>query len=303
MQKAYRHKIYFIGIHALLFIFLFLTLYAYFPWIRVKVKEIIEPADKVYTIAHRGASGYAPENTMPAFELAIEMKADYIELDVHLTKDQVPVVIHDETVNRTTNGKGYVKNMTLEQIERLDAGTWFNTAYPMFARDKYAGVSIPTLEQVFDTFGKSISYIIEIKESNSTGNIETLINEFIAKYDLEHEVAIHSFSAASLRKFHQINPDIPLYQLVWNNYAASRVSESYLADVKSYAVGISPNFQGISAAYVAQVKNSGLKVMPYTVNYQLNMDKAYLWGVDGVYTNYPDRFLEVIKTNRDNAQW
>ncbi|MBW4080611.1 glycerophosphodiester phosphodiesterase family protein [Paenibacillus sp. S150] len=303
MMKIYRHKAYFTGVHVLLFIFLSATLYAYSPWIRVKVKELIDPAGNVYTIAHRGASGYAPENTLPAFELAIGMKADFIELDIHLTMDHIPVVIHDESVNRTTNGKGYVKNMTLEQITRLDAGSWFNKAYPMFARESYAGITIPTLEQVFDTFGKNIKYILEIKDSTPNNNIESLINEYITKYDLEKEVAIHSFSAASLRKFHQINPAIPLYQLVWNNYAASRVSESYLADVKSYAAGISPNFQGITSAYVAQVKNSGLKVMPYTVNYQVNMDKAYLWGVDGVYTNFPDRFLEVINTNRDNAQW
>lgn len=303
MVKIFRHKAYFIGIHVLVFIFLFTTLYAYFPWIRVKVKEIIDPADKVYTIAHRGASGYAPENTLPAFELAMEMNTDAIELDIHLTKDQIPVVIHDETVNRTTDGKGYVKNMTLEQIKQLDAGSWFNTMYPMFARDSYGGTKVPTLDEVFETLGKDTNYIVEIKEPTPNSNIEALLNEAIIKYDLEHEVAVHSFSAASLRKLHRINPEIQLYQLIWNDYAATRVSETYLKTVKSYAVGISPNFQGISRAYVAQVKNFGLKVMPYTVNYQVNMDKAYLWGVDGVYTNFPDRFREVIETNRRNAQW
>lgn len=303
MVKVYRHKAYFIGIHVLLFIFLFSTLYAYFPSIRVKVKEIIDPPDKVYTIAHRGASGYAPENTIPAFELAIAMNADYIEIDIQLTKDRIPVVIHDVTVNRTTNGKGYVKNMTLEQMKGLDAGSWFNEAYPMFARDKYAGTSIPTLDEVFETFGANINYILEIKDSTPNMNIESLLNEYITGYDLEKVVAIHSFSRASLRKFHEINPEIPLFQLVWNDYTQVRVSEIYLEDLKSYAVGISPNFQGISSAYVRQVKKSGLKVMPYTVNYQVNMDKAYLWGVDGVYTNFPDRFLEVIETNRENAQW
>lgn len=303
MVKIYRHKAYFIGIHVLLFIFLFSTLYAYFPSIRVKVKEIIDPPDKVYTIAHRGASGYAPENTIPAFELAIAMNADYIEIDIQLTKDRIPVVIHDVTVNRTTNGKGYVKNMTLEQMKGLDAGSWFNEAYPMFARDKYAGTSIPTLDEVFETFGANINYILEIKDSTPNMNIESLLNEYITGYDLEKVVAIHSFSRASLRKFHEINPEIPLFQLVWNDYTEVRVSEIYLEDLKSYAVGISPNFQGISSAYVRQVKKSGLKVMPYTVNYQVNMDKAYLWGVDGVYTNFPDRFLEVIETNRENAQW
>ncbi|AIQ29956.1 hypothetical protein P40081_18645 [Paenibacillus sp. FSL P4-0081] len=289
--------------HVLIFILLFTTLYASFPAIRVKVKEIIDPAEKVYTIAHRGASGYAPENTMPAFELAREMDSDSIELDIHLTKDQIPVVIHDDTVNRTTNSKGYVRNMTLEQIKQLDAGSWFNKAYPMFAREIYAGTTIPTLDEVFETFGKEISYVLEIKESTPKINIEVLLNEYIKKYDLEKVVAIHSFSAASLRKFHSINPDIPLYQLVWNDYTSVRLTEAYLADVKSYAVGISPNFQGTSASYVAQIKRAGLKVMPYTINYQLNMDKAYSWGVDGVYTNFPDRFHEVIETNRKNANW
>ncbi|OKP65918.1 hypothetical protein A3842_30050 [Paenibacillus sp. P3E] len=303
MMKIFRHKAYFIGIHVLLFISLFVALYACSPSIRVKVKGIMDPPDKVSIIAHRGASGYAPENTMPSFELALEMQSDYIELDIHLTKDHIPVVIHDETVNRTTNGKGYVRNMTLAQIRRLDAGSWFNEAYPMFAREKYAATPIPTLDEVFDTFGKNISYILEIKDSTNETNIESLLNEYIMKYDLKNVVSIHSFSRASLRKFHTINPEIPLYQLVWNDYSQVRVSAAFLKDVKSYAVGISPNFQGITSAYVAQLKRAGLKVMPYTVNYQLNMNKAYLWGVDGVYTNFPDRFLEVIETNRKNAQW
>ncbi|MEK3793585.1 glycerophosphodiester phosphodiesterase [Paenibacillus sp. FSL R7-0204] len=303
MTKIFRHKGYFIGVHIVLCISLFSTLYAYSPVIRVKVKEIIEPADKVYTIAHRGASGYAPENTIPAFELAREMGADSIELDIHLTKDLIPVVIHDETVNRTTSGKGFVKNMSLEQIRQLDAGSWFNQDYPMFARDLYTGLTVPTLEEVFETFGKDINYMIEIKEPASELGIEAILNETILKYDLAKRVSVHSFSAASLRKLHAINPDIPLYQLVWNDYAATRVTQSYLDTVKTYAVGISPNFQGISAAYVAQVKRAGLKIIPYTVNYQLNMDKAYSWGVDGVHTNYPDRFLEVIAANRANAKW
>ncbi|WP_415841216.1 glycerophosphodiester phosphodiesterase [Paenibacillus typhae] len=269
----------------------------------MKVKEIIDPADKVLTIAHRGASGYAPENTIPAIELAIEMQADYIELDIHLTKDKIPVVIHDETVNRTTGSRGYVRNLTLEQIKQLDAGSWFNEAYPMFAREQYAGITIPTLDEVFETFGDKTRYMIEIKEPGSNSQIEALLNEAIEKYKLEDVVSVHSFSSASLRKLHAINPEIPLYQLVWNDYTTARVPASYLENVKTYAVGISPNFQGIGAAFVAQVKNAGLKVMPYTVNYQVNMDKAYLWGVDGVYTNYPDRFQEVIDTNRENGQW
>lgn len=299
MQKIRHSRIYFILLHVLLLIFLFTTMYAYFPWIRIKVKEIITPADKIYTIAHRGASGYAPENTIPAFEQALDMKSDYIELDIQLTKDLVPVVIHDGTVNRTTNGKGYVKDYTLEQLMTLDAGSWFNEKYPMFAREIYAGLRIPTLDQVFERFGKEVAYMIEIKDPNLNSNIESVLNEHILKYDLTDYVSIHSFSEASLRRFHAINASIPLYQIVWYDFSVYKISESYINRLKTYAVGISPNFQKINAGYVAQVKNSGLKVFPYTVNYQVNMDKAVLWGVDGVHTNFPDRFSEVIKNNKD----
>lgn len=299
MQKIRHSRIYFIILHVLLFIFVLTTMYAYFPWIRIKVKEIITPADKIYTIAHRGASGYAPENTIPAFEQALDMKSDYIELDIQLTKDLVPVVIHDGTVNRTTNGKGYVKDYTLEQLMTLDAGSWFNEKYPMFARDIYAGLRIPTLDQVFERFGKEVAYMIEIKDPNLNSNIESVLNEYILKYDLADYVSIHSFSEASLRRFHAINASIPLYQIVWYDFSVYKISESYINRLKTYVVGISPNFQKINKAYVAQVKNAGLKVFPYTVNYQVNMDKAVLWGVDGVHTNFPDRLSEVIKNNKD----
>ncbi|WP_449603375.1 glycerophosphodiester phosphodiesterase [Paenibacillus sp. Marseille-Q9583] len=298
MQRIQNSKMYFIFIHIFLLILLCTSMYAYSPWIRTKVKEILEPADKVYTIAHRGASGYAPENTIPAFELAIDMETDYIELDIQLTKDRVPVVIHDETINRTTNGTGYVKNYTLEQLSKLDAGSWFNEQYPMFARDQYAGLRIPPLEEVFERFGKEVDYMIEIKDPALNPNIETILNEQIEKYNLSDHVSVHSFSKASLRKLHSINPEIPLYQIVWYNIPVYKVPESFINRVKTYAVGISPNFQRINSSYVAQVKNSGLKVFPYTVNYQVNMDNAVVWGVDGVHTNFPDRFNEVIKNNK-----
>ena len=298
MQRIQNSKMYFIFIHIFLLILLCTSMYAYSPWIRTKVKGILEPADKVYTIAHRGASGYAPENTIPAFKLAIDMETDYIELDIQLTKDRVPVVIHDETLNRTTNGTGYVKNFTLEQLSKLDAGSWFNEQYPMFARDQYTGLRIPTLEEVFERFGKEVDYMIEIKDPALNPNIETILNEQIEKYNLSDHISIHSFSESSLRRLHSINPEIPLYQIVWYNIPVYKVPESFINRVKTYAVGISPNFQRINSSYVAQVKNSGLKVFPYTVNYQVNMDKAVVWGVDGVHTNFPDRFNEVIKNNK-----
>lgn len=97
-------------------------------------------------IAHRGASGYAPEHTMEAYKLAVEMGADYIEIDLRMTSDGILVVMHDESVNRTTNGKGLVSSQSIKNLKELDAGTWFNEAFPDKAKNYYVGLKIPTLE-------------------------------------------------------------------------------------------------------------------------------------------------------------
>ncbi|WP_191089569.1 glycerophosphodiester phosphodiesterase [Paenibacillus spiritus] len=301
MKKMETNRWYFIGIHALLLITCLMILYAFSPSIRIRVADWIRPADSVSTVAHRGASGYAPENTMPAFQLALELNADYLELDIQLTKDKVPVIIHDPTVDRTTNGTGNVRDMTLEQIERLDAGSWFNDKYPMFARDRYANLQIPTLDQLFAEFGGRVHYLIEIKDPSYNKGIESLLNQYIERYDLDNKVTVQSFSEKSLKKIHDINPEIPLYQIVWCDSPYTQFMDISFKRIKSYAVGVSPNFQGINAAFVNQAKKKGLKVMIYTINYQGNMEKAIHWGADGVYTNYPDRFQEVLDKRKEET--
>lgn len=105
-------------------------------------------------IAHRGASGYAPEHTLTSYKMGDRMHGDYIEIDLQMTKDGKLIAMHDETVDRTTDGTGKVKDFTLEQIKQLDAGSWFNEKYPQYANPRYEGLQVPTLEEIFKTFKK-----------------------------------------------------------------------------------------------------------------------------------------------------
>lgn len=127
-------------------------------------------------IAHRGASGHAPENTMAAFEKAFEMKADYIEIDVQMTKDGELIAIHDTTVNRTTNGTGSVGDYTLEEIQQLDAGSWFG--------QEFVGERIPTFEEIIDTYRGKIGLLIELKSPELYPGVEEKVAEALMERNM-----------------------------------------------------------------------------------------------------------------------
>ncbi|MGM7680559.1 glycerophosphodiester phosphodiesterase [Cytobacillus sp. Hm23] len=160
--------------------------------------------DSIIFIAHRGASAYAPENTFAAFDKAVKMDADYIEVDVQMTKDSHLVIIHDLTVDRTTNGTGYVKNLTLTELQQLDAGSWFHT--------KYANQQIPTLSDVIEQYSRYIGIMIEIKNPSHYPGIEEKIVQLLQQYQNEQNMLQHikvqSFNEASIVKFHSLLPSI-----------------------------------------------------------------------------------------------
>src|SRR5690625_5400798 len=149
--------------------------------------------------AHRGASQFAPENTMPAFQLAYELGAEGIETDVHLTKDLVPVLIHDEKLKRTTNGYGYVKDYTFNELKNFDAGSWFS--------DKFAGTSIISLDQ-FLKWIKSKSLFLNIELKNSKINdprIEKIVYELIVYYHLQDRTILSTFNKNSVKRMKQFS--------------------------------------------------------------------------------------------------
>ncbi len=262
----------------------------------------------VLNIGHRGASGYAPEHTIPSYDLAIKLGADYIEQDLQLTKDGVLVVMHDETLDRTARPTaesapgdctGLVIEHTLAQIKTCDVGTWFNETYPEYANPDYVGLKIPTLEEVFQRYGKDVNYYIETKNPESAPGMEEELLRLMDKYGLtkpaetKWQVLIQSFSSASLQKIHAINPSLPLIQL-FSSTETSETIQAQLDLTRTYAVGIGPSKDDVDAALVEAAHARCLDVHPYTVNETDEMEQLIAIGVDGMFTNFPDRLDAVL---------
>ncbi|WP_144480678.1 glycerophosphodiester phosphodiesterase [Cytobacillus oceanisediminis] len=264
--------------------------------------EPVDPsltANQILNVAHRGASGYAPEHTLTSYELGEKMKGDYIEVDLQMTKDGQLIAMHDETLDRTTNGTGLVKEYTLDEIKKLDAGSWFNEKYPDYAKEEYAGLKVPTLEEVIQKFGKDARYYIETKSPEVYPGMEEKLLEILEEYKLtgvnapSSKVLIQSFSPESLKKIHDLNPDIPLIQLLWYDETAA-ITDAELEEYKTYSIGLGMNFNRIDEAYVQKVREYNLLIHPYTVNEKEDMRKLLDWGVTGMFTNFPDRLQEVL---------
>ncbi|MEW8970279.1 MAG: glycerophosphodiester phosphodiesterase [Mesobacillus sp.] len=238
-------------------------------------------------IAHRGASAYAPEHTLPAYDLAMDSGADYIEIDLQMTKDGELIALHDEQVDRTTNGSGIAKALTLNKIKALEAGSWFNEKQHQLADPAYEKVEIPTLDEIFQRYGRSANYYIETK---SPGMEEELIN-LLRKHSLvqsESKVIIQSFHSKSLRKIHKLEPGIPQVQL-YRYSEKARLTDRELRLLKKYASGIGANFGSVDEDYIKKAHRHGLAVHLFTVNEDEDIQWAYEIGADGVFTDYPEK--------------
>lgn len=269
-------------------------------------------------IAHRGASGHAPESSMAALELAHEWGADYLELDIQMTSDGELVAFHDDTIERTSNGEGHIHDYTLAELKDLDMGSWFNDAYPDQADDAFVGTEILTLEEVFNRFGQDARYYLETKSPQLNPGVEAALVKRLEAYNMidTGRVLIQSFEQESLLKIHELNDKIPLIQLVW--YYPSEEDNARLVEwtgvtpgpheitdedfqaVADYAVGLGTNltYEGeevIDAAFIQKAQENGLPVHIYTINEIDEMQQLLDWGVNGLFTNYPDRLIELTK--------
>ena len=230
--------------------------------------------------AHRGNSGEAPENTLEAFRQAIAIGADGVEFDVQLTKDGVPVVIHDETVNRTTDGVGAVQDLTLQQIQALDAGKWLAA--------KYSGERIPTLEAVLALLKDSgLRINIELKTNRVPyPGIARATIELVRKHGLERRVQISSFNHQTLREARQTAPDLEYAVLT-----ADQMLEPWTY-VKHYGFqGFHPGGYAVSEEVVRRCHDSGLKVRVWTVDDPKHAEEFARIGIDALITNHPRRFI------------
>ncbi|MGV3488981.1 MAG: glycerophosphodiester phosphodiesterase [Tuberibacillus sp.] len=227
-------------------------------------------------IAHRGASSKYPENTMIAYKQALKDGADAIELDIHLSKDMIPVVIHDETVDRTTDGYGFVKDYTVSDLKRLSAGHWKGW--------KYRKAEIPTLTEVLDWIQYTkLNLVIELKNNLFPyKGMEKITMDMIEKYHMLDRTIFSSFNHDSLRMIKKLNSaaeTAPLY---------SKPIQDPVNYAKSIgASGIHPYFRIATEHLVKRIHENGLKIRPYTVNSPHFMLTLFNWGADGIITDEP----------------
>ena len=258
---------------------------------------VIEQPKGALVIAHRGASGYAPEHTFASYDLAIEQGADYIEQDLQLTSDGVLVVLHDETLDRTARGPaesctGLVSERTLAQIEQCDVGTWFNEAHPDLADPAFVGLRIPTMEQVLEKYGTDVRYYIELKADEAGSGMEQPLLDLLDSAHLleptglSDPVIVQSFGPDVLRTVHGLHPELPLVQLI--TVSGTPIDAASLDAASEYAIGIGPASANVDAALVEAAHALCLQLHPYTVDDPAEMTRLLDEGVDGMFTNRPD---------------
>ena len=265
-----------------------------------RLEESLLSPDRIMNIAHRGASGYAPEHTIASYDMVEELNGDYLEIDLQMTKDGELIAMHDPDVSRTTEGEGEVSTLTTEEIDLLDAGEWFNEENPDLAEPAFSEAKVPTLKEIFETFGKDANYYIETKfPDESPGMVNELVS-VLDEYGMldedmeEGQIIIQSFSEASLREVQDLEPDLPLIQLI-SYQEKAEITDEELENITDYAIGIGANYKYISKDYVQKARDADLLVHPYTVNEKKDMKQMLDWGVTGMFTNYPDRLDEVLE--------
>ena len=218
-------------------------------------------------IGHRGARAYAPENTLASFKKAIEIGVDAVELDVRKTKDNQLVVIHDADVKRTTNHEGLVSELTLKEIQGLDAGS---------------GEKIPTLEETLDFLGKKVKVLIELKETG----VEEQVLKIVHQKGLEKNVVITSFLEEALRKVRELDKDVETGLI----YATHKNPVKAALDLKAnYLVAL---YRFMHTANVEKAHQNGLKVVVWTINKPEEVEAYVKKGVDGIASDKPDILMQ-----------
>ncbi|MBD3287270.1 glycerophosphodiester phosphodiesterase [candidate division KSB1 bacterium] len=229
---------------------------------------------------HRGSSGNAPENTLSAIKQAVDENADYIEIDIHITKDEQIILMHDDRVDRTTNGEGYVHDLTYPEILRLDAGSWFDSNF----KDE----RVPTLEEVIDLVQGHVHLNIEIKSNVFIpAHIEKLI-QLIDERDFGEQCILTSFQRSYIEMIHHISPMLRTGLIM--NYMP-HPQKMLLEDAFDV---LSCNYRLVSKDIVEALHSSNKEIHVWTVNERADLLRMRDYGVDNVITNYPGAFRKML---------
>ncbi len=237
---------------------------------------------KPWVIAHRGASGHTPENTMAAFERAVQLGAPFIETDLHLTRDAHFVAIHDATLERTTNGRGNVHDFTLHELRRLDNGLWYDRAF--------MGQRIPTLEEILEFARKhDVVFYLEVKYDSAWGMHHALVGALRKEQDAARTIVI-SFDAATLESVRKLDASVMTGLLL-----EAKDMDATKRAVEVGARQLCPKFSIVTRDFVHEAHRADLHVATWTVNQAEDMRALIAAGVDGIMTDFPDRLQAVLE--------
>jgi glycerophosphoryl diester phosphodiesterase len=228
-------------------------------------------------LAHRGASAYAPENTLPSFRKALEMGAGAIELDVQLTADGTPVVIHDFYLNKTTDGSGLVRSHSWKEIRRLDAGSRFSSAF--------SGTPIPSLEEVLALIPSSVLLNVEIKSiSMFQENTAQKVMEMLAQ-EPDRDLIISSFNHPCLKTVREMDRNVKIGILTGSDMVDF---SSYIRSTGLAPFSVHPEASYLTEDYVRRAHEEGWQVISYTINTIEGAEALRHMGADGFFSDYPD---------------
>src|SRR5699024_4442088 len=233
--------------------------------------------------AHRGSSGTHQENTLPAFAEAARVKADGIELDVQMSKDGQLVIIHDDTVDRTTNGKGKVSEKTFAELRKLNAGSWFDPSY--------TSTKVPTLKEVLDLLvARNYRGILDIElktDQEEYPGIEQKVSELLKSANWPFTYFYTSFNDHSLDRIHQLEPEIAISYIMGNS--DKKVA---LAKEVDFVEGIHPDMTWV-LNHQEQIQEYPKKIRPWTIDDKEQMRLCIALNLDGFFTNYPEIAMNV----------
>ncbi len=264
-----------------------------------------EDSGRPLVIAHQGGDGERPSNTLMAFSYAVELGADVLDLDIHSTSDGVLVVIHDDTVDRTTDGSGRVQDFTFADLQTLDAGYDWPTLAEESARTdrpyRGQGVTIPSLEQVFEAFPDE-RYGIEIKQREPS--IVTPFCEMLRRFELTERTVVSSFHPETMLEFRAACPEVmsslveaevrPFYFLSLFGMGDAYDSPAPALQVPLTARAFGLTLKIVRPSLIEAAHDKGMVVYPWTINSEAEMRQMLGYGVDGINTDYPARLLSIM---------
>lgn len=283
-----------------------LLVYLVFSWLSTPVPEQSffdrDNRQSPWVIAHQGGDGLRPGNTLASFQHAADLGVDVLEMDIHSTQDGVLVTIHDDTIDRTTDGSGLVQSFTFDELQQFDAGYHWPTLAEESDREdrpfRGEGITIPSLESVFQAFPEA-RMVIEIKQQEPS--ITRPFCDLIDQYNMNEQVLVASFHRETITEFREVCPDIPTSGVeheIRNFFVLNllRVSNVYQSPTDAFQV---PEEFGplrvITPRFVRNAQHHNIDVHVWTINSEERMRRMLDAGVDGIITDYPDLLMDMME--------